>query len=533
MAEIRGRVHGSGTVHEGLRSILNMRSIGFALIRSWVYLMFISAASSLIIPSENDLTAYAYPVSTVSLAATLLLIAAFGKQSTTQEQSRRRCIFAAAGTSVGTLCIILASLVGTLAPIASIVGGVLTGVGSGFIDMAYGEQYCRLESRKTNFEVPFAFFLAGVFFCLTMQMPPAAVCVTCSLIPVASSAILLARVPQLFEDRQVEAHEARIDIIPFALRIGTCACLVGIGDGIVRAVCLATPGLSMRDFYVFPLAVASVVTMVIIYVCCLITPPEQGGGLRKVYRSSVFVMAVFYLLLPLTQGIDFLESTLALIGYGTFNVLIWLLLAEIAHHHKLMPHVIFGIGWGMVTIGVLLGAIAGQLFVSNEPPLSVISLVATLCILTSYLFVLKESDIANIVTPADIIAFEKSDEEGERTNERADGDAASAAGSASRVLYVNEQSEQTEEASAPQKKRFMEGCDIIAEEFGLTPREKELMILYAKGRTSANIQQELYLSRGTVTTHLRHIYQKMDIHSKSELIDAIEERRSRQANITA
>ena len=41
---------------------------------------------------------------------------------------------------------------------------------------------------------------------------------------------------------------------------------------------------------------------------------------------------------------------------------------------------------------------------------------------------------------------------------------------------------------------------------------------------SRSDEEDLYLSRGTVTTHLRHIYQKMDVHSKQEFLDVIEGR---------
>lgn len=72
------------------------------------------------------------------------------------------------------------------------------------------------------------------------------------------------------------------------------------------------------------------------------------------------------------------------------------------------------------------------------------------------------------------------------------------------------------------KRAFQEKCQVVAQEFGLTEREAEVMVLLAKGRTRARIQEELYLSSGTVATHARHIYQKVGVHSKQELLDVIE-----------
>ena len=74
------------------------------------------------------------------------------------------------------------------------------------------------------------------------------------------------------------------------------------------------------------------------------------------------------------------------------------------------------------------------------------------------------------------------------------------------------------------KPRFVSRCVEVAHQFGLSERETQIMILYAKGRSYTRIQEELYISRGTLTTHLRHIYQKMDVHNKQEFLDLIEQK---------
>lgn len=67
-------------------------------------------------------------------------------------------------------------------------------------------------------------------------------------------------------------------------------------------------------------------------------------------------------------------------------------------------------------------------------------------------------------------------------------------------------------------------CETVAVERGLTPRESEVLLLLAQGRSRTFIQSELFLSDGTVKTHIRHIYQKLDVHSKQELISFIQGR---------
>jgi two-component system NarL family response regulator len=51
----------------------------------------------------------------------------------------------------------------------------------------------------------------------------------------------------------------------------------------------------------------------------------------------------------------------------------------------------------------------------------------------------------------------------------------------------------------------------------LTPREREVFSLASRGLKNAEIAEELYLSEKTIKTHLRNIYNKLNLASKAEL----------------
>ena len=51
----------------------------------------------------------------------------------------------------------------------------------------------------------------------------------------------------------------------------------------------------------------------------------------------------------------------------------------------------------------------------------------------------------------------------------------------------------------------------------LTPREREVFHLASQGLKNAEIATELYLSEKTIKTHLRNIYNKLNLASKAEL----------------
>ncbi|MEG0503556.1 MAG: LuxR family transcriptional regulator [Raoultibacter sp.] len=64
-------------------------------------------------------------------------------------------------------------------------------------------------------------------------------------------------------------------------------------------------------------------------------------------------------------------------------------------------------------------------------------------------------------------------------------------------------------------------CDNVAQRHKLSARETEVFKLMAQGRSQPYIREVLYLSKNTVSTHIKHIYRKLDIHSKEELIDMV------------
>src|SRR5579875_1191505 len=50
---------------------------------------------------------------------------------------------------------------------------------------------------------------------------------------------------------------------------------------------------------------------------------------------------------------------------------------------------------------------------------------------------------------------------------------------------------------------------------GLTPREREVLSLLAQGLSSASIAEKLVISLTTVNSHIRAIYNKLDVSSRS------------------
>ena len=70
---------------------------------------------------------------------------------------------------------------------------------------------------------------------------------------------------------------------------------------------------------------------------------------------------------------------------------------------------------------------------------------------------------------------------------------------------------------------WIEPCNAIADTDKLTVREREVLELMARGRDMPFMEEQLFISRNTIKMHIRHIYTKLDVHSRQDIIDMVEQ----------
>ncbi|MEC4272497.1 LuxR C-terminal-related transcriptional regulator [Adlercreutzia sp. R25] len=162
-------------------------------------------------------------------------------------------------------------------------------------------------------------------------------------------------------------------------------------------------------------------------------------------------------------------------------MLLWAMLADVAHHSTASPAVIFASGWIAYSLPLALGEVAGLLVGHMDSPTVA---VAALAYLVTVTVVLALNDTAfsqrRIFADLDVplpapTAFESLDD----------------------------------------------GCDRLGREHGLTAREIEVLQMLVKGRSKSYIAETLFISENTVRSHSKHIYQKLDVHSKQEILDLL------------
>ncbi len=52
----------------------------------------------------------------------------------------------------------------------------------------------------------------------------------------------------------------------------------------------------------------------------------------------------------------------------------------------------------------------------------------------------------------------------------------------------------------------------------LTEREREVLVLVARGMTNGDIAAHLFLSEGTVKTHVKRIFAKLGLHDRTQAV---------------
>ena len=69
---------------------------------------------------------------------------------------------------------------------------------------------------------------------------------------------------------------------------------------------------------------------------------------------------------------------------------------------------------------------------------------------------------------------------------------------------------------------LQERCAELSKRYGLSSREQEVLLYLSRGYSQVYIARELYISENTIRTHTRHIYTKMGVDSREQLLQLID-----------
>ena len=126
-----------------------------------------------------------------------------------------------------------------------------------------------------------------------------------------------------------------------------------------------------------------------------------------VYRFVLPLMALGYVLFPLVPGQhQAIGAIVASVGYGLFDLLSWIVMAQHAHDNPSSARHVFGLGVGVTLLGRTLGSICGPLLLHYQQtglfPLSSVSIIMLFVLLIVCLTILPEKFFSHQqTTPGD------------------------------------------------------------------------------------------------------------------------------------
>ena len=344
---------------------LSLISFGYGLHQAWIYSsMFdkggIFGTGGLQAGPFNDQLSLAYFVSILIYGLLLLIASILDTKLIRALHATPTLVAAALLGATGTL-LLLGS--GAESPFdgstLQIISGILTGTGSSILLLAWGIAFSRRDSASIIINGALSIAIGfGIYGLVLHQIPFPWGGVASALIPFAEIALLLVlrrHVSLDFDNRQLFFQPLPINHARFVMRFGLPVFFLGVALGIMRQTSIETilPGSAFEDQAL--LFVTACVATVLIMVTFL----ALGGDERWhiFFRPLIPFIAVTAIFIPFTTGgTSFWGTSVVLVGYMSFEALMWIFFSELPQRFRLSPIFVFGLGRGTMALAALGGS---------------------------------------------------------------------------------------------------------------------------------------------------------------------------------
>ena len=483
--------------------------LGSALLWAWGFLCFLSPA---LFPERGGLDAsigleYGFFASQASVVACAAIVVIASRW--------RRFIVKRGGFLVAAVLVALTTLVLAWAVRAGALGvivacGIVDGGAVMLLGVAWGARYS-LGSRRMRSLVVLSFLVAYLLYLAVAQLPSFASVVLVSAFPLVSWA--------LWRSDAVMRHELSSEVFPSGVKGGDAATpgelIAGswearvlpwraisvliaatfIGN-LMSSVVMGRSYASVDSLFFGGIAVcASIATMALVPLTARRAALSVGG----VYRITVTFTAVG-LVAVMVFGTAAVPVGGALVQGSAFflQVLVFLVITQSTQELGLSPLLSFSVGQGLISGVVFAGNVIGKqvyaLFGAGDFVLDVMCGLGLLALF--FMLVWRAGET----------------EEGTRQ-----GDGVNVSSRADETLTPSPCLTAVDPESV-----VLERAARFAQSNGLTKREAEVLGYLARGRTLPYIADALFVTTGTVKTHTTHIYRKLDVSSRQELLDQLD-----------
>ena len=522
----------------------NARCLGWGFLLAWVFCAFYSGSMdglSVAVDAMGGGVARRLAVSVLpvgSAVVSLVVIVAAERRLGPPTNCRALVVAAPLAVTVTTPMLFLPAYGFAATPFLFAVSAVLTGAGSALMWVMWGQLYARLPQDAVESCAPASAFVAALLSIAAMAAPQGASIALVSAFPLVSGALLWRAWSET--SASASADHASLPAVPLPLREAFGS--MGRGGFGILAACMFVS--IEGSFWASSSADAShaVIIFVVSALFMAVVSVSATAGPRRVSLSFAYrwmcplMVAGFSAIIVLgTKTGAFAAAGVGIASRFAFCVITQMYFASYAARGAATPVQSYAVGWLFVHVGDLLGLLvsfplqdaigAGVLAPSGVAAALIVALVAAVMLALN-----DETRFLSWETPQSCAGAEG---EGGSTsgasasdapvNEAEGGEsAAGETGASASAAAASAGPAAAPFSQNPQPVDFIgQRVALLAREHKLTPRETEVFGLLAHGRSIPYVRDALIISRDTAATHAKHIYAKLDVHSRQELIDLV------------
>lgn len=299
--------------------------------------------------------------------------------------------------------------------------------------------------------------------------------------------------------------------------------------------------MDVEEFAASRMAVALILLVAMVVVVTAVARLSRKASFGYLFYGVLLAATLAVALVPLLGFASYAGGVTGSILFGIVLFVDWSWLSRVSYRSGASVVRVFGYGFGAVSLGTTAGFALGSGMYAFREAIDVAFTGFTLVVvcLVGGILLLRKEDIADLMVPVEtedvgegtlLAASDAQAGPAERGRDPESPSAVAAsreAGAATEEAPLSRPSDGGRESAAEGTPRpqFKLRCRLVAEQHGLSARESEVFFLLAKGKDAQSIADELFISFNTARTHIRHVYAKLDVHSKHELIELVDRER--------
>lgn len=416
----------------------------------------------------------------------------------------------------GSFCLVLAMYLPNLTLLLVVTAGLLQGTGAALALCSWQACFASKSVDRGGLLMVFGTATATLVYLLLHLVPEAvtAFLIPLVLIPLCGLCLSLSRrsmdtsqpmfTEPTREHARVYQHVARTYWKP-ALCIGA----LGFSSGIVRALALYHS--NVGDVVNIASMVGALLGAVVLI--GFWNRHSFSFNIYGIFRLLLPALLTAFLLLPFL-GADYLGvfAAFAYLLFSFATMLMGIQCIQISHNHGVRPTFAFALFAAVVyllqALGFIFGHFAETVSIVGLQPLSIVAL-GSVWLLAMILIAAERNPLRAVPIPQTELA--STIEFIAIHDRRADKPSAHRGSQA-----------HNDPLAPPIRDRLSKRCLMAKETYGLTVRETEIAEYIARGVTVNVIAEKLVISENTVRAHSKHIYTKLGIHKRQELLDLLE-----------